>query len=131
MENWVKLRHDCSPFVIFTKLRLGAEEDVKTRNELKKPEEKVSFKLVANGDRFAVLREGTSGAYASVVFKCTESEISAHPEAGQSHQRASADPLRATLTLTNEGDCKLKTDKEELTCWQFRKKVLEDLFFNF
>jgi len=131
MENWVKLRHECSPFVIFTKLRQGADADVRIRNELRKPNEQVSFKIVTNGKSFAVLREGPPGICASVKFKWTESEISVQPEFSQSYQTFSRDPLRTTLTLTNEGDCKLKTGTEELTCCQFRKKVLEDLFFNF
>lgn len=39
--------------------------------------------------------------------------------------------LAATLTLTDDGECKLKLPKgEELACWQFRKRVLEDLFLN-
>jgi hypothetical protein len=43
----------------------------------------------------------------------------------------SSEPVcKATLTLTNEGKCKLKVEGgEELYDWQFRRMVLENLFF--
>ena len=38
-------------------------------------------------------------------------------------------PLQATLTLTDDGNCKIKVGKDELEPWQFLRLVLEPLFF--
>jgi hypothetical protein len=35
----------------------------------------------------------------------------------------------ATLTITKERECRLLVNGDELTEWQFRKMVLEPLFF--
>jgi hypothetical protein len=35
----------------------------------------------------------------------------------------------ATLTITKERECRLLVNDDELTEWQFRKMVLESLFF--
>ncbi len=37
--------------------------------------------------------------------------------------------LAATITLNNEGKCRLVVEEEELTQWQFRRMALEKLFF--
>lgn len=130
MEDWVRLRHNCSPYEIFLKLRAGCEEDVKVRNELKEPGQQLSFRMTKNGNSFLVLREGPRN-YASIEFKWNESEITVRSEMTQNFQTYAKDSLRVTLTLTDEGDCRIKMDSQELTCAQFRKRVLEDLLFNF
>jgi hypothetical protein len=131
MENWVKARHDCTTFQMLTKLRFGAEDDVKTRNELRQDHENVKFSIVNDGLKFAVLREGRSSSV-SVVFEASGSAILVYGQVVEAHQQArTLNPLHATLTLTDEGECKIKVDDKELECWQFRRKVLEDLFFNF
>jgi len=132
MENWVQLRHDCSAFEMFTKLRTGVEEDVNIRNGLRKLGEQVAFRVDANDSSFTVRREGPLGVCASVKFAWTPKEISVRPYSKTSLATYTADSLSVILTLTDEGECKLRLPKgEELTCWQFRKRVLEDLFFNF
>jgi hypothetical protein len=35
----------------------------------------------------------------------------------------------ATLTLNNEGECRLLVNGQELEEWQFRKMMWEELFF--
>ncbi len=123
MENWVKLRHACSPLEMFIRLRHGAEEDVKARNELRKEGDQFLFKVVSDNGTFAVSRESNRGA-AWVDFTHTESGITVKDPTGKTIQET-------TLTLTDEGECKLRLPNgEELTCWQFRKRILEDLFFN-
>jgi hypothetical protein len=37
--------------------------------------------------------------------------------------------FRASITLTNGGQCKLRVGEEELEQWQFRRMALEKLFF--
>lgn len=38
----------------------------------------------------------------------------------------------ATLSLSDEGECKLRLSTvEELNCWQFRKRILDQLVLDF
>jgi hypothetical protein len=40
-----------------------------------------------------------------------------------------AGPDKATLTLNDMGECRLKINGQEREFWQFRRTALEDLFF--
>ena len=137
MEDWVKRRNDCSPFEMFIRLRKGAEEDVKARNSLLKDGASVRFKVVADNGTFGVSREAVGQPDATtgpapekrisdwIDFSWDESGITVKDQKGKTVQAA-------TVTLTDDGECKLKlSDGTVLSCWQFRKRILEDLFFNF
>jgi hypothetical protein len=39
--------------------------------------------------------------------------------------------LRGKVTLCDDGKCRIKADGQELELWQFRKRALEALFFEF
>lgn len=122
MENWVKLRHLCSPLEMFLQLKEGAKEDVETREKLVKDQDKgtVAFRIMShNGKGFSVIREGHQISD-WVEFTWEASGISVRNKDDKVVQKA-------TLTLTDEGECKLRVSTgEELTCWQFRKRMLED-----
>jgi hypothetical protein len=126
MENWVKLRHDCSPLEVFLALKEGANEDSNTRNELKGKDDPVRFRVAArNKHAFEVYRE-SGDDYTLVRVSWDRSGITVH-------DRQDKVIDKATLTLTDEGECKLKlaSNGDELTGWQFRKRFLESLFFDF
>lgn len=124
--NWVTARAKCSPFEVFTILKRDVEIDVDTRNKLRKPSDGVRFALNAGRDSFTVLLEGNQINH-SVDFKCDTNGITVN-ENGEKK-------LQASLTLSNDGECKLRTrrvhedEEEDLSFWQFRKEALEDLFF--
>lgn len=137
MENWVKLRSECSAFQMFMRLRKGTEEDVKVRNEQLGESSKIIFKVVPDNGTFGVCREikgllpsptrrplPVLGISDWIDFSWDQSGIHVKDKDGKSL----AD---STLTLTDELECKLKLKTgEELSEWQFRKRVLEDLFFD-
>ncbi|HEX5410919.1 MAG TPA: hypothetical protein VFZ27_03575 [Terriglobia bacterium] len=128
IKNWVELRHNCSPFDMFTRLRHGVEQDIATLVALlsdKRPA--TEFKIIAESNFFAVTRQ-VAGEYAErspwVQFSWNNEGIRVKNFRGASE--------KAVLTLNDSGECKLKLeDGKELNCWQFRKRFLEDLFFNF
>lgn len=130
IENWVKLRHECSPLEIFIKLQHGAEEDVRTRNSLLQDNGSMEFRIFAEGNFFTVIKDvrdefGNIHKLASwVKFSWDKNGITIKSNEDTKGQKAS-------LTLTHDAQCRLKLNSEELTCWQFRKRFLEDLFFNF
>jgi hypothetical protein len=81
------------------------------------------FITTAHGNRFSVVLQSTGLESRSVVFEQTE--VGVVVKDGDDNE-----VLEATLTLNNQGECRLKVGKEELEFWQFRRLVLEDFFFN-
>jgi hypothetical protein len=133
MENWVQLRHKCSPAEVFTEIRQGVEEDVAYINEIHKDNAEIEFSTVGKNGKLSVCRKGplvSAGTGGALVLPVTCVDFIA-TESGIIVKTLDRDSERATLTLTNEAECKLRlNDGQELDCWQFRKRFLEDLFFN-
>jgi len=110
---------------MFLKLKEGAKGDVEARNSLKRSGENATFRIrLHNGKGFSVIREGED------PFDWVE--VSWDKLGIYVKDRDEAVVCKATITLSDEGECKLRLpDGEQLNCWQFRKKILQDLFFNF
>ncbi len=119
----MRLRHACSPLSLFIRLRDGAEGDVKARNELRMPDEKFVFTIASQDGSFSVSRQGDPPD--RVDFSYDDLGITVARLGGET-------VLEAAPVLTDEGESKLKLITGEiLSCPEFRKFVLEDLFFNF
>lgn len=121
--NWIEARHLCSPFGVFAELRKQAESDVAIRNA---QEQEVRFRVDRSPDCFRVIREAKSLSActpASVEFRWTASGIEVSNDTGII--------LQGALTVNDEGKCRLRVKERELTFWQFRRRALEDLFFNY
>lgn len=124
--NWVKARSTCSYHQVFKELELGAQDDVEFMQSLTAPNERTMFRVAStSSSRFAVIRvdDPILSDSRSVSFALTPDAIVVYGE----DQNAK---LTATLTLTNEGECKLKVGSQELHQWQFRRMALESLFFS-
>lgn len=125
IEDWVKLRHECSPAAMYLKLKDGANKDVEARMECLDPGSNQAFRLDSQKGFFNVMRRGPGGSATWVQFVLTENSIVVEDSSGKVL-------LRAHLTLTDKAECKLRLENgEELSPWQFRKRALEELFFNF
>jgi hypothetical protein len=121
--DWVKVRAACSLAQVFKALALAIQADVEAVNALLKPESGTRFAFVSyEPKRFSVACEVNHCPSDSVNFTWSETEIlvSCRDEI----------IFRASLTLTDSGRCKLKVNGSELEQWQFRRKALEDLFFD-
>jgi hypothetical protein len=122
--NWVDARASCSPAKVFTALFLSIKEDVRKMNELTPTTRlKRTFDAYSNesGKLFAVCADGDINAV--VHFKLVDEHIEI-----EIPKRAA--PLVVTLTLDNEGKCRLRVNAGEcLDQWQVRRMVLEELFF--
>lgn len=125
--NWVQKRAECSAAKVFRELQGGIENDVAAANEAKRlagrffPDTRLASQLTADGKVFVVAQINIAGP--RVVFILGDGMIEARNE---------VEGIRwtATLTLNDEGRCKLKLDDgRELEQWQFRKLALESLFF--
>jgi len=125
--DWVKVRAECSIHHVFKELELGVHEDIEKMQSFVKPDETIKFSVVkTSSGRFAAMRVNNPFSTSqSVYFVCKNNEISVHEDGSFGEELR----MTATLTLTNDGHCKLKVGDEELYQWQFRRMALERLFF--
>jgi hypothetical protein len=122
--NWVKERYDCSPAKVFKQIELGVKEDIATIQRVC-PGSRETFDVVGSRNRFVAIRIDdpiTSTISEPVSFELTRTGIKLFDTEGKLK-------LEATLTLNLEGECRLNVGDQELVQWQFRKLVLERLFF--
>jgi hypothetical protein len=123
--DWITARAKCSPTDVLCQLESQTEEDIKKRNDLLTDLEKkyrVRFHFQRDLNQFSVwaMRDSERLGYAG--FRADPEGIRVtyvdpHPD------------LVGTLTLSNDGECRLKVKDDEYTFWQFRKLALEPLLF--
>ena len=123
--DWVTVRYSCSPAAVFQKVRLEVEEDVRKRNEQCPKDRGYEFSVVIghSATAFTVLVSGDSIDQKVVKFSLTRRGITVHKDG------SSKPNIEASLTLNNDGECRLKIDDSEYDFWQFRRMALEELFF--
>lgn len=120
--DWVKARADCSLPVVFKQLQLSVQNDVERAKALLAPNSGVMLTVQSQGGRFSVVRSQNRSIPDSVDFVLVRDKIIVKND-------EDAFLAEATLTLDNNGTCKLKVEGVELEQWQFRRTVLEKLFF--
>jgi hypothetical protein len=123
--HWVIARSKCSIATMFMELELGVIDDTEKAQSLVPPQEWTKFSVTKTiGTRFAAARvdDPVTCRATRVHFSYANNEIQVHDNDGKLL-------LKATLTLTNDGECKLKVGEQELDQWQFRRMALESLFF--
>jgi hypothetical protein len=123
--DWVTARAKCSPIDVLHHLESQIEKDITTRNELLTDSEKkhlVRFHFQRDLTKFSVwvFRDSERVGYA---------DFRADPEGIRVAYVEPNSVLIGTLTLSNDGECKLKVNGDEYTFWQFRKLSLEPLLF--
>jgi hypothetical protein len=119
--DWVTARSNCSLVVVFEKLKHQIGVDVQTRNALRPVGLHYAFRLVDNGSNtFAVLVE-SNFANPAVRFTLDADKISIAASDGPK--------CEASVTLCDDGECRLKIANQTYDLWQVRKMALEELFF--
>ena len=119
--DWVTIRSRCSLAPVFETLKLQLAGDVDKRNSQVGDN---LYTLVVNEGRMSVVFQPEPGATfgQSVVFVLTRSAIEIVDTNGQLK-------FKATPTINNDGECRLKINGKEMELWQVRKLALEDIFF--
>jgi hypothetical protein len=123
--DWVTARSSCSLPKVFQELRLQAEGDVKTRNGLRPNNSPYEFSVKDNVNEFTVLLEAKvegKDVHRSIIFSLTEHAILVQDERG-------TQMFEVTLTLNEQGECKLTAGGKERDFWQVRRMALEELLF--
>jgi hypothetical protein len=121
--SWVRARAECSLMEAFNRIRLQVHEDVDERKALRTPSESewLNFNMASNGNAFTVGRLEHKKVR-SVTFRIGEGGIQVIDENDKP-------VLEGTLTLGDDGQCRLKVADRNLEFWQFRRAALENLFF--
>ena len=119
--DWVTERSSCSLPNVFKKLRLQAEEDVKTRNALRPNNSPYEFSVADTGGDFTVLLKAKD-VQRSVTISLAEHAILVRDDKGNLM-------FDVTLTFNDEGECELKVNGQELDFWQVRRMAFEELLF--
>jgi hypothetical protein len=118
--DWVTARSNCSLVAIFEGLKTQLQEDVTKRKEQTKDD---GYNIVLHGTRVSVTHTMDYGiSRDAVIFVLTQVAI-------EVHDRQDKLKFKATPTLNEKGECRLKVDGKEIELWHFRKLALEDLFF--
>jgi hypothetical protein len=123
--DWVSERAKCTPAAVFEALRNQVDRDIKIRN-LIGPQEgfpKRSFILKEEAGWFAILQRRFPEEEKGAFFMRTPPGIVVRDAESR------RDICAASLTLSDEGKCRLKVGDSEYTLWQFRELSLHDLFF--
>jgi hypothetical protein len=123
--DWVHVRSECSLPNIFKELEQGVRDDLEAAQSLVPPRNELKFSLAkASTKRFSAVRvDDPMRAISNAVdFVCARDKIEVYDTSNQLL-------YSATLTLNNEGKCRLLVSDTELTQWQFRRIALEKLFF--
>lgn len=134
MTDWVNERSKCSPASVFETLKAELESDVNARNGLltrADGDSRFHFSVTDDGKRAIV------SLHAKRIIKGEFKEIDEHVSVVIDGKviaccgRDLKEKFRATLTLNEEGKCRLNINGGECETWRFRQKVLEELFFDF
>lgn len=128
--EWVHARSACSLVTVFEKLKLQVEADVETRNSLRRPEPAYGgqqpgfaykFEVVGSAGNFKVILNSNTQAEA-VTFKRGDKFIWVTDTNGDKM-------FEAFLTLSDDGECRVKINGQERELWHMRRMALEHLFF--
>lgn len=123
--NWVQACHDCGSIAAAAvRLYAEVEADVETRKTLREErgETAITFRLDGNATDFTVISERVQ-EYRGARFQVLDRTIVV------SDAFTKKILMRATPTLDDEGNCKLKVGVLELEFWQFRRRALHNIFF--
>jgi hypothetical protein len=121
--NWVDALSHCSLERAFERLKVQVGEDVKQRkDQLKKDSANYTVELWPDGSSFAVAVVGNGIKNMGVKFLLADKAI----EVRNAEDKTM---FEATLTLNDDGECRLMVNGQEKEFWQFRKLTLEKLLF--
>jgi hypothetical protein len=125
--DWVTARHKCSAAVFFESLLQLAKANVDTVNAAKeKSSGRSDAYLQATVPGVFAVARGVPGAGPPKVVRFRlerDDAIAVEPHG------VPMEGFQGTLTLNNEGECRLKVGAEELDLWQVLRRALEPLFF--
>jgi hypothetical protein len=120
--DWVAERFKCSAAAKLAELHRLVEQNVVTRNQQVGPTQ------IGPIQRFSINVLRTDPLFFKVSDTQRRNGVDFSLQ-GDTIRIEDASTRHVSLTLDNEGRCKLVLDGEELDSWQLLKRALEPLFF--
>jgi hypothetical protein len=121
--EWLTARAACSPVKVFEQLRLQITHDIELRNNMSGGQA-YKFAMFGEASTFTVFLDSTyhrETPHRTVRFRLQgEKIIAEYPH---------AEIFTATLTLNEDGECRLRIKDKNYELWQVRHMALEKLFF--
>lgn len=119
--DWVKELSSCSLPAVFERLKLEVETDMNARMALRREGDAYGFEMSRTADAFTVFLNSNQRREA-VKFTLKAKSIVVSDSSGD-------EMFEATLTLNDEGECRVKINGQERELWYMRRMALENLFF--
>jgi hypothetical protein len=122
--EWVRARAACSPVKVFEQLRLQITHDLELRNKMCEGQG-YKFAMHVESTVFSVFLDSIfhrDNPFRMVRFYLDGERIIAR-------HANETDIFTATLTLNEDGECRLKIKDSNYELWQARHMALETLFF--
>lgn len=126
--RWVKERSACSLSNIFKALESGVRADTEDVQALQPEGLQLHFEFQSQSNKqFSVTRIDDPRVHVgeSVVFSLGKDSIVVETRDNSSNNKM----FSATITLDDDGNCKLRVQDKTLEQWQVRRMALERLFF--
>jgi hypothetical protein len=118
--DWVEARAACSARQFFERLYLGAQANLATRTRLLTADEhgpRMAFQHTATPQAFSVFTRLDTGPVVRVRVDGPQISIDGD------------DAFAGTVTLDDQGRCRLRVGTEDLDEWQVLKRALEGFLF--
>jgi hypothetical protein len=120
--DWVNARCECSLAVVFQQLKMQIDADVEQRNLKRSPTPYYAFSVTSTISSITVMLNGNGIQPHLILLKLGDKNIAVYDDNNQLM-------FEASLTLSDDGQCRLKIKDQEKEFWQFRRMALEKLFF--
>ncbi len=130
--DWVTARANCSASEVYRDFVLQIKRDVGIRNGAlsgKERRHEVNFNFNGGYKPTSIIVVAQAGSQYLAETRLAHAIFTKIAE-GISVEYADGKTLVGLLTLSQDGECRLKVDGVEYSFWQFRKLALEPIFFD-
>jgi len=130
--EWVIARAKCSASEMYRDFALQIKHDVEIRNNVisgKERKHEVNFIFNGGYEHSSLIVAAQKGGQLLEERRLAQVIFTKVPE-GIAAEYSDGKKLVGLLTLSQDGECRLKVDGMEHSFWQFRKIALEPIFFD-
>jgi hypothetical protein len=130
--EWVVARAKCSASEVYGDFAIQIKRDVDTRNNVlsgKERKHEISFTFNGGYQHTSLIVSAQTGGRHLAESQLARVIFTKVPE-GIAAEYSDGNKLTGLLTLSQDGGCRLKVDGVEYSFWQFRKLILEPIFFD-
>ena len=126
--DWVTERSKCTAGQIFDLLKAEVDKDVKTRQSSIPQGHYGGLNIYVKTKEFGVSLHGINYQTGTELHKTVRFALEGNSIVVVDENLSQR--MKATVSLGDDGRCRLKVGEEELESWQFRRRALEDLLFD-